>query len=139
MTRTERAAYPRAIIKDRSEAKNAMNKRTPKSGAGGHNWGDLQHERDFEEAGMLDEEAEPRDTEVVRSREPAPERPVQRRTSSLSEEELQQAREFRKRALKRENIDLASIARTSAAVSVSPPNRDVPIVTNAETSSLASA
>lgn len=66
MTRTARAAYPRAIIKDRSEAKNAMNKRIPKSGAGGHNWGDLQHEYDYVEAALRDEEAELRDDNGMR-------------------------------------------------------------------------
>lgn len=133
MTRTARAAYPRAIIKDRSEAKNAMNKRIPKSGAGGHNWGDLQHEYDYVEAALRDEEAELRDDNIVRPVEPR-ERPLlgQRRTSSLSEEELEQAREFRKKAMKGAYVDLASIARTSAAVSVSPPNRSIPITTDAE-------
>jgi len=132
MTRTERATYPRAIIKDRSEARNAMNKHTPKSGAGSHNWGDLQHERDYEEAGLQDEEDEFREDGVDRSRETVERPHAARRTSSLSEEELQQAREFRKKALKSDNVDLASIARTSAAVSVSPPNRNIPI-TDAET------
>ena len=44
MTRTERASYPRAINKDRSESKNAMDKSLPKHGAGPHNWGSYEDE-----------------------------------------------------------------------------------------------
>ncbi|PCH40924.1 hypothetical protein WOLCODRAFT_24360 [Wolfiporia cocos MD-104 SS10] len=138
MTRTERATYPRAITKDRSEAKNAMDKHIPKRGAGPHNWGDLRHERDFVEAATYDEEDEFQDAGVDRSRESVERPTAARRTSSLTEEELMQAREFRKRALKSPDVDLSSIARTSAAVSVSPPNRNVPITADAETSTISS-
>ncbi|KZT05594.1 uncharacterized protein LAESUDRAFT_813407 [Laetiporus sulphureus 93-53] len=137
MTRTERASYPRAIIKDRSEAKNAMDKHIPKGGAGAHNWGDVQHEHEYEEEGSLDEDAE---REESGARPPAEQRPTpERRTSSLTEEELQKAREFRKKALKSEGVDLAAIARTSAAVSLSPPNREAPITSDANTSAVSTA
>ncbi|QRV85036.1 peptidyl-prolyl isomerase D (cyclophilin D) [Ceratobasidium sp. AG-Ba] len=39
MTRTERAAYPRALAKDRSEARNGYDRSLKKGGAGG--WGTL--------------------------------------------------------------------------------------------------
>ena len=55
MTRTERATSPRAIIKDRSEARNAMGKEMTKKGAGPHNWGSLMDERELEEAALEDE------------------------------------------------------------------------------------
>ena len=56
MTRTERATSPRAILKDRSESKTGIDKRTPKGGAGTHNWGSLKDERDIEEEAVYDEE-----------------------------------------------------------------------------------
>lgn len=58
MTRTERASYPRAINKDRSESKNAMDKSLPKHGAGPHNWGSYEDELDLETAADYDEEEE---------------------------------------------------------------------------------
>ncbi|KAI0074265.1 hypothetical protein K474DRAFT_1665608 [Panus rudis PR-1116 ss-1] len=58
MTRTERASYPRAIVKDRSEPKNAMDKRIPKNGAGPHNWGSLEDEPELEAQAEYDEEQE---------------------------------------------------------------------------------
>ena len=58
MTRTERATSPRAILKDRSESRSGMDKRTPKGGAGTHNWGSLMNERDYEDAALYDEEGE---------------------------------------------------------------------------------
>ena len=56
MTRTERAAHPHALIKDRSVSKNGMDARLPKGGAGGHNWGDLSREQYLEEAATYDEQ-----------------------------------------------------------------------------------
>lgn len=58
MTRTERATSPRAIIKDRSESKTGIDKRTPKGGAGTHNWGSLMDERILEDAAAYDQERE---------------------------------------------------------------------------------
>lgn len=60
MTRTARAAYPRAVIKDRSESRTGTYDMARKSGAGQHNWGSLADERQLESAALddalLDEE-----------------------------------------------------------------------------------
>ena len=58
MTRTARSAYPHALNKDRSEAKNGMDKHIPKKGAGPHNWGRLEDELELESAALEDEAAE---------------------------------------------------------------------------------
>jgi hypothetical protein len=58
MTRTARAAYPRAVIKDRSESRNGLETSIRKSGAGHHNWGSLADELRLEEAAIGDEELE---------------------------------------------------------------------------------
>ena len=58
MTRTARASYPNAINKDRSEAKNGMDKHIPKRGGGSYNWGSLEDELDLETAAFEDEQAE---------------------------------------------------------------------------------
>lgn len=58
MTRTARASYPSALAKDRSEAKNGMDKHIPKGGAGPHNWGRLEDELELENAAIEDELAE---------------------------------------------------------------------------------
>lgn len=62
MTRTARAAYPSAVNKDRSEAKNGMDKHIPKGGAGPHNWGRLEDEYELESAALDDEQADFEDT-----------------------------------------------------------------------------
>lgn len=62
MTRTARASYPSAVNKDRSEAKNGMDKHIPKGGAGPHNWGSLEDEYQLESAALDDEQAEFEDT-----------------------------------------------------------------------------
>lgn len=58
MTRTARAAYPRAVIKDRSESRSGLDPSIRKSGAGHHNWGSLADELRMEEAAIGDEEME---------------------------------------------------------------------------------
>ncbi|KAJ8488581.1 hypothetical protein ONZ51_g3463 [Trametes cubensis] len=115
MTRTARASYPSAINKDRSEAKNGMDKHIPKGGAGPHNWG------------------------PSRGRVRARERRARGRAgrvrgdhSSLTPEEVQQGIEFRKKALKSPDVDLASIARTAPAISASP-TQSTPVVSDADT------
>ena len=55
MTRTARAAFPRAIIKDRSESKTGLDKSLRKNGAGYHNWGSIAQEGALEVAAMDDE------------------------------------------------------------------------------------
>ncbi|KAI0695075.1 hypothetical protein C8T65DRAFT_709143 [Cerioporus squamosus] len=138
MTRTARASYPSALAKDRSEAKNGMDKHIPKGGAGPHNWGRLEDELELENAALEDEEAEFEDATGVavtdRSERPAPER----RNSPLSPDEVQQGIEFRKKALKSPDTDLGSIARTAPAISVSP-TQPTPIVTDADTNTMATA
>ena len=58
MTRTARAAYPRAVIKDRSESRTGLDPSIRKSGAGHHNWGSLADELRLEEEAINDEEME---------------------------------------------------------------------------------
>lgn len=115
MTRTERSAFPRAVHKDRSESKSGMDKSFRKGGAGTHNWGSLADEVDLEFNALHDEEAEM----GTAKREVSEEKPLERRMSSPTDEERDNAREFRRRALSKDGIDLASIARTSSAVATS--------------------
>ncbi|KAI0658072.1 hypothetical protein C8Q70DRAFT_1107001 [Cubamyces menziesii] len=133
MTRTARASYPSAINKDRSEAKNGMDKHIPKGGAGPHNWGRLEDEYELESAALEDEQAEFEETTGKASVNRDAERPqTERRGSSLTPEEVQQGIEFRKKALKSPDVDLASIARTAPAISASP-TQSTPVVSDADT------
>ncbi|PPQ69981.1 hypothetical protein CVT25_001533 [Psilocybe cyanescens] len=135
MTRTARAAYPRAVIKDRSESRSGLDTSLRKSGAGHHNWGSLADEHTLEAAALEDDQLEEQvgeisttveDTNSSRSISPAHGKPdMVRSTSGMSEEELQKARQFRKNAFKNPgDIDLSAIARTSAAVVGSPTQGD---------------
>ena len=66
MTRTERASYPRALMKDRSESRSGLDPNVRKAGGGQHNWGKIQDEyqietmaeqevrREEEEEGLVD-------------------------------------------------------------------------------------
>ena len=54
MTRTARAAYPRAVIKDRSESRSGLDSSLRKAGAGHHNWGSLADEQQLEFAALND-------------------------------------------------------------------------------------
>jgi hypothetical protein len=58
MTRTERSAFPRAVIKDRSESRSGLNKALRKNGGGQHNWGSLADEGALEYTAIADEELE---------------------------------------------------------------------------------
>ncbi|KDR77006.1 hypothetical protein GALMADRAFT_120093 [Galerina marginata CBS 339.88] len=134
MTRTARATYPRAVIKDRSESRSGLDPGLRKSGAGHHNWGSLADEQQLESAAMADDLEEEEDEAVEvnsapdestsrtsRSISPSAKPAIQRSTSGLSEEELEKARQFRKNAFKKSGeIDLTAIARTSVAVVGSP-------------------
>ncbi|EIW53245.1 uncharacterized protein TRAVEDRAFT_60776 [Trametes versicolor FP-101664 SS1] len=132
MTRTARAAYPSAVNKDRSEAKNGMDKHIPKGGAGPHNWGRLEDEYELESAALDDEQADFEDTTGQVSVNSDAERPpTERRGSSFTPEEIQQGIEIRKKALKSPDVDLGSIARTAPAISTSP-SQSTPIVTDAD-------
>ncbi|KAJ7766343.1 hypothetical protein DFH07DRAFT_809649 [Mycena maculata] len=130
MTRTSRSASLRSIIKDRSESKTGLSNNLRKNGGGAHNWGSLENERDLEFAGIDDGQLErdledDDDSQSGHSDEPTsykkPASPVMER----SEEEIATARKFRMNAFKGEGVDLAAIARTSAAVSSSPPKATV--------------
>lgn len=55
MTRTERAAFPRALFRDRSESKSGLDKSLRKSGGGNHNWGSIHNEGYLESAALEDE------------------------------------------------------------------------------------
>ena len=55
MTRTARATYPRAVLKDRSESRSGLDPSIRKDGAGQHNWGSIADERDLESAAIEDE------------------------------------------------------------------------------------
>ena len=60
MTRTARAAFPRALVKDRSESKSGHrdDKHVRKDGAGAHGWGSLADEKALEDAALKDEQLE---------------------------------------------------------------------------------
>jgi hypothetical protein len=59
MTRTERSHSLRALLKDRSEARNGMDSSLPKGGAGAYNWGSIDAEYDHENGAIIDEADEP--------------------------------------------------------------------------------
>ncbi|GJJ14802.1 hypothetical protein Clacol_009070 [Clathrus columnatus] len=132
MTRTERNISKRAIIRDRSESKTGLDKSDRKGGAGAHNWGALTDEQDLEFRAREDNEEEDLSADedqvelaqvVEQGQTPAHDGSLnERRNSGLSDEEWKQARTFRSRALK-DGTDLGAIARTSGAVSTSPPGK----------------
>lgn len=126
MTRTERSLSLRALAKDRSEARNGMDSSVPKGGAGAHNWGSLDAEFTLESDANADGDEEledqaggkrlfsdvhlhPRSNTVATSpsiffpaatklqaKEPA----VVRRTSSVTDEDRENAMKVRKNAFK---------------------------------------
>ena len=126
MTRTARASYPRAVIRDRSLSKSGLDGHIQKGGAGRHNWGDLEHEP-RSEFDQYDEEEEEMEEEIPNGDAPKPctclmpldslikqanaapadneeknKKPdLSRSTSSMSAEELEAARTIRKNALKK--------------------------------------
>ncbi|KAF5393157.1 hypothetical protein D9757_001353 [Collybiopsis confluens] len=122
MTRTARSTYPRAVLKDRSQSRSGMDKSLKKDGAGKGNWGKLG---DVEYGEVeYDEESDVRNVENTSSSETGSEAsspPSDLKTTySSDEKEIEAAKAFRKRALSG-TVDLSSIARTSVAVSSSPP------------------
>ncbi|KAI0026895.1 hypothetical protein K488DRAFT_81280 [Vararia minispora EC-137] len=120
MTRTERAVSPRALMKDRSEARNGLDPHLRKGGAGAHNWGALGDEARYELEALHDEEDDldraARDGDVGSS-------PLYISSPSAPEEDRLAALRIRQHALKGD-VDLADIARSSAAVSSSPPREN---------------
>ncbi|KAH9993324.1 hypothetical protein BJV74DRAFT_962225 [Russula compacta] len=142
MTRTERSHSLRALLKDRSEARNGMDSSVPKGGAGAYNWGSIDSEFDYENAAIADG-AEEDQAQEPGAPNPQPQKAVAvRRTSSVTDEDRENAIKIRKNALNGgafplwwktkcvmmtpfQDIDLAAIARSSVAVSCSPPKNDV--------------
>lgn len=61
MTRTERASYPRAVLRDRSLSRSGLNPQLRKGGAGRHNWGGLDHEQELRYQAEYDEAREQED------------------------------------------------------------------------------
>ncbi|KAJ3864230.1 hypothetical protein EV359DRAFT_64197 [Lentinula novae-zelandiae] len=117
MTRTARAAFPRAIIKDRSQSRSGFTKEMKKGGAGSHNWGKLG---EIENENELEYDSEGDSAQMTRSSvdDELP-TPRKRSTSFPNESEIEAAKQLRKNALN-DGVDLATIARTSVAVSSSP-------------------
>ncbi|KAL0579194.1 hypothetical protein V5O48_002816 [Marasmius crinis-equi] len=97
MTRTERSAFPRAINRDRSLSKSGMEKSLRKDGGGAHNWGRLEDEMDLEYAAMDDDIRE--DDEG--SSDAADKAALASPSSSMTEEEIEAAKQFRKHAFKK--------------------------------------
>ena len=127
MTRTARSSFPRAIVRDRSESKSGLDKSLRKNGAGMHNWGSLAQESYYEAAAQDDEEREflhSDDASIAESISSQSDcmwhcsnyhllihrkiytaledkKPVfDKSNGSLTDEELETARKFRKNALK---------------------------------------
>ena len=115
MTRTERATFPRALIRDRSESKSGLDKSLRKGGGGTHNWGSIADEGYLEAAALEDEqeslsaEQDRRDSRAFITAIDCPvahfssaveKHPSERRSNSLTEEDKRLARNFRKTALK---------------------------------------
>jgi len=150
MTRTERSVYPHALVKDRSVSKTGLDKALKKGGAGPHNWGnpldyqgeatdngddlladplaetenktssDVPAESNNAPTGEMDQPSNngPETSPVVQTKPMAMQ---DGRKMSMTEEEREKARMFRKGAMENDHVDLTSIARTSAAFSQSPP------------------
>ncbi|KAH8827151.1 hypothetical protein DL96DRAFT_1710297 [Flagelloscypha sp. PMI_526] len=110
MTRTARSSSLKALIKDRSESRNNRDQSLRKGGAGQHNWGAMRDEGQYNDD-EFDEQPE-EDSAGIDSK---PET-----TRRASDEDIASAKQFRKHALNKDGLDLASIARTSSAVSSSP-------------------
>ncbi|CAE6458028.1 unnamed protein product [Rhizoctonia solani] len=130
MTRTERAAYPRAINKDRSEARNGMDRSLKKGGAGG--WGTIDDEMavgqdEYERDEGRDEVRDDLTNSSTSGKSPE----IPRRASiTMTDEERRGAKDFRAHALKDGETDLAAIARTSSAASTSPRAPVLPVLSN---------
>ncbi|EKM57322.1 uncharacterized protein PHACADRAFT_255021 [Phanerochaete carnosa HHB-10118-sp] len=126
MTRTERSTSLRAIMKDRSQPRNAMGQELKKDGAGPHNWGALRYEQELEEDAQFDGEREYDGEEAPVPREEGT-TSARRPSVTLTEEEKRRAAEIRKNALRSPDVDLAAIARSSHAVSHSQDEQPTPV------------
>ncbi|KAJ6625188.1 hypothetical protein B0H10DRAFT_1783461 [Mycena sp. CBHHK59/15] len=131
MTRTARSTSIRSILKDRSESRTGLDNSMRKNGGGAHNWGRLENERDLEFAGIDDGQQELDELELEDDDDSTSTHSERMPPSQRSEEDIAMARKFRMNAFKGEGVDLATIARTSAAVSSSPPKATVVIASDA--------
>ncbi|KAF7327122.1 hypothetical protein MKEN_00288600 [Mycena kentingensis (nom. inval.)] len=130
MTRTARSSSLRSMLKDRSENKTGVSGALRKNGGGAHNWGSLENERDLAFAGIddgaaeLEEEREDPESLDGSSDSGSDElttfKKAQAPLSPTTEADIALARKFRTNALKA-GADLSAIARTSVAMSSSPP------------------
>jgi len=118
MTRTARSTSLRAINKDRSESKSGHDKSLRKNGAGGHNWGSIDDERQLEDASLYDEdlEEESRASDALSSRSDSSDNAdLPTVGGAMTQEEREKAKKLRKNFQKAGEIDLSAIARSSAA------------------------
>ncbi|KAF8597573.1 hypothetical protein BDV93DRAFT_369268 [Ceratobasidium sp. AG-I] len=138
MTRTERAVHPRALAKDRSESRTGYDKSVKKGGAGG--WGSLDDDITAGQEDFIEHQEEARDEVSDRmtsssgasDARKSPDMP-RRASITLTDEERQNAKDVRAGAFKNGELDLAAIARTSSAVSASPPQSTLPALSNPNT------
>ncbi|OCB89427.1 hypothetical protein A7U60_g3404 [Sanghuangporus baumii] len=122
-------------------SRSGYDKSLRKGGAGQHNWGSVRDELELEREALEDaeiDEGELAETSLdvnaaVRPVADGP--PTERPSSPLSPEEVEKARKLRAKGLK-EDVNLASIARTSAAVSTSPKAPSLEITRDADTRSI---
>ncbi|KZO94597.1 hypothetical protein CALVIDRAFT_194600 [Calocera viscosa TUFC12733] len=138
MTRTQRSTDPHALIKDRSEARNGLDKSIKKQGGGPHSWGSLKDEAQIELDAAEDEgfEEEVGDEDAVRKQDPFVPTPVS--PVELTQEEQKakvEAINIRTGMKNGGPLDLNAIAQSSHAVSGSPPrsrNEAIPVTINGD-------
>ncbi|KAF5392980.1 hypothetical protein D9757_001355 [Collybiopsis confluens] len=130
MTRTSRAAFPRAILKDR-QSRSGLSNEMKKGGAGTHNWGklgemetdqgDVEPEYDSEgETAAMNEMKKNAASLMIAEASEQLAATGKRSTSVPNAKETEEAMQLRKHALNGQ-VDLAAIARSSVVLSSSPP------------------
>jgi len=145
MTRTERSTSPRAVLKDRSESKSGFDKSLRKGGAGAHNWGSIRDELDLERDALEDEEFDTEELGVSNKLNaavrpsvdvPSEDEIFDKTNGATGADDAEKAREYRANALKGKDIDLASVARTSAGARSEPPTGTIEVTRDATTGTL---
>ncbi|KAH6910673.1 hypothetical protein BKA70DRAFT_1220564 [Coprinopsis sp. MPI-PUGE-AT-0042] len=131
MTRTARSAFPRAVEKDRHDSRTGLSANMRKDGGGAHNWGNpLQDEQLMEDEAFADELADEETAKAEGEAVPGAvaietgkgrDAPEAVNAKNASEGDLEMARKSRMGIMNKKNVDLSTIARTSAAASTSPP------------------
>ncbi|KZT50369.1 hypothetical protein CALCODRAFT_192839 [Calocera cornea HHB12733] len=118
MTRTQRSTDPHALIKDRSEAKNGLDKSIKKQGGGPHSWGSLK------------------DEDAIRKQDPFVPTPISPVQLSAEEQKAKvDAINIRTGMKNGGPLDLNAIAQSSYAVSGSPPrsrNEAIPVTISSD-------